>query len=422
MHIVIIGNGVAGNIVASMVKRFYHEVTIISEEVFPEYSACALPYYLSGEIPRQHVFLRKHEQYLSADIHTIFGRKVSRIEAKNHKVIFEDGNLNYDKLVIATGAETMVPNIAGVEKTGVFTLKTLEDADKILTYPKRKIVIIGSGLIGVEVGIALRMRGFEVVFIELLDWVLPRAFDKKPADIIELILRKHGINVLTKERVVQILGKERVEGVETDKQRIQCDLVILSTGMRPRVDLARSAGIEIGDLGGILTNEQMRTNVKNIYACGDCVESRDVVMDKNSLQLIWPNAVLQGKIVGCNCIGIPRRYPGFLNVVGIDIFGIHAASIGHTKAAFRSDANIKTFEAAYRKYYHVMVVKDGAIIGAQFVGNTRDVGVISQAIRKRLCLEEIKKTTSNRKLLTINPLYLKADQIWSEPLRVDTLG
>jgi NADH oxidase (H2O2-forming) len=422
VHIVIIGNGAAGNSVASIVKKFDHEVTIISEEVFPEYSACALPYYLCGEIPRQHLFLRKQEQYRSAGIHTIFGSKVSGIDVTNQQVIFKDGNLNYDKLVIATGADAMVPKISGIDRTGVFTLKTLEDVDKILAYPKRKIVIIGSGFIGVEAGIALRKKGFEVVFIELLDRILPRAFDKKSADIIELVLREHGIEVLTKERVVQILGKERVEGVETDKRRIQCDVVILSTGMRPRIDLARSAGIGIGHLGGILTNEQMLTNVGNIYACGDCVESRDVVTGRNSLQLIWPNAILQGKIVGCNCVGIAHRYRGFLNVVGIDIFGIHAASVGQTRTAFSSADHINTVEAVYRKYYHVVVVKDGVIIGAQFVGNTRDVGVISQAIRKRLCLEESKKTTSKRKLLTINPLYLKADQIWSEPLRMDTLG
>jgi NADH oxidase (H2O2-forming) len=419
VHIVIIGNGVAGNSVASMVKRFDHKVTIISEEVFPEYSACALPYYLCGEIPRQHVFLRKHEQYLSAGIHTIFGRKVSRIEAKNQKVIFKDGNLNYDKLVIATGAEAMIPKIAGVDSTGVFTLKTLEDADKILAYPKRKIVIIGSGFIGVEAGIALKRRGFEVGLIELLDWILPRTFDKKPADIIELILREQGIEVFTKERVVQVIGKERVEGVETDKRRIQCDVVILSTGVRPRIDLARSAGIEIGDLGGILTNEQMLTNVKNIYACGDCAESRDVITDKNSLQLIWPNAVLQGKIVGCNCIGIPRRYPGFLNVVGIDIFGIHAASIGHTMASFGGDNHVQRIEATYRKNYYRVIIKDRAIIGAQFIGNTKDTGIISQGIRKKIYLEAIKNTISRRKFLIANPLYLRAEQYVSKETNLE---
>ena len=410
MHIVIIGNGAAGNSVASIVKKFDHEVTIISEEVFPEYSACALPYYLCGEIPRQHLFLRKQEQYRSAGIHTIFGKKVSRIEGKNQKVIFEDGDLHYDKLVIATGAEAVVPKIAGVNKTGVFAFKTLEDADKILAYSKGKVVIIGSGFIGVEAGIALRKIGFEVVFIELLDWILPRAFDKKPADIIELILSEHGIEILANERVLQILGKERVEGVETDKRRIQCDVVILSTGMRPRIDLARSAGIEIGDLGGILTNEQMLTSMKNIYACGDCVESRDVVTGRNSLQLIWPNAVLQGKIVGFNCSGIPRRYPGCLNVVGIDIFGIHAASIGHTLAAFEGDDHVRRSEAIYRNNYYGVIIKDGAITGAQFIGNTKDIGLISQVIRKKIYLAAINKTMSRRKLLITNPLYLKAEQ------------
>lgn len=410
MHIVIIGNGAAGNSVASIVKKFDYEISIISEEIFPEYSACALPYYLSGEIPRQYVFLKKHEEYSRAGIHTIFGKKVDRIDVKNQKVIFEADGLKYDKLVIATGAKAMVPQIGGINKTGVFTLKTLEDVDKIFAYHKRKIVIIGSGFIGVEAGIALKKRGFEVIFIELLDRILPRAFDKKPADIIKLILRERGIEILTQERVVQILGKERVEGVETDSRRIGCDAVILSTGMKSRVDLAHSAGIKIGDLGGIVTNEQMLTNMKNIYACGDCVESRDVVTGRNSLHLLWPNAVLQGKIVGYNCVGIPRRYQGFLNVVGIDIFGIPAASIGHTMAAFRGGDHIQIIEATYRKYYYWVVVKDGAIIGAQFIGKTKDVGVISQAIRKKTYLEEIKGTISKRKLLIINPLYLKAEQ------------
>jgi len=179
VHIVIIGNGAAGNSVASIVKKFDYEISIISEEIFPEYSACALPYYLSAEIPRQHVFLKKHEQYSRAGIHTIFGKKVGRIEVKNQKVILEDGGLKYDKLVIATGAEAMVPKIAEINKTGVFTLKALEDVDKTLAYHKRKVVIIGFGFIGVEAGIALKKRGFEVVFIELLDRILPRAFDKE---------------------------------------------------------------------------------------------------------------------------------------------------------------------------------------------------------------------------------------------------
>ena len=405
MHIVIIGNGVAGNSAASIANKFNCKITIVSEETFPEYSACALPYYLSGEIARQHVFLKQDKRSSEDGIHTIFGKRVERIDVKNQEVIFEAGGLRYDKLIIATGAESIAPRIAGVDKAGVFTFKTLADVDKILAYHKRTVVIIGSGFIGVEVGIALKKSGYEVIFIELLDRILPRAFDRKPGDIIKTILREHEIEVLTEERVVRILGRKGVEGIETQSRKIRCDAAIISTGMRPRVDLARSTGIKIGELGGIITNEHMLTNIENIYACGDCIESRDAVTDKNSLQLLWPNAVSQGRTAGYNCIGLDRKYHGSVNVVGIDIFGTHVASIGHTGAAFQGTNHIQVIEKAYTKHSHWIIAKDGALIGAQFIGKTRDAGVISQAIWKRACLEEIKETASRRKLLTINPLY-----------------
>jgi len=405
MHIVVIGNGVAGNSAASIASKFNCEITIVSEEAFPEYSACALPYYLSGEITRQHVFLKQDKRNSEDGIHTIFNKKVERIDVKNQEVIFEGGSLRFDKLIIATGAESIVPRIAGVDKAGVFTFKTLADVDKILAYHKKTVVIIGSGFIGVEVGIALKKGGCEVIFIELLDRILPRALDRKPGDIIKAILKEHGIGVLTEERVVRILGGKEVEGIETESRKIRCDAAILSTGMRPRVDLARSTGIKIGELGGVVTDEQMLTNIENIYACGDCVESRDAVTGKKSLQLLWPNAVSQGRTAGYNCIGVHHKYRGFVNIVGVDIFGTHVASIGHTAAAFQAAKRIQIIEKAYTKHSHWIIVKDGAILGAQFIGKTKDAGVISQAIWKRACLKEIKETASMQKLLTINPLF-----------------
>ena len=405
MHIVVIGNGVAGNSAVSIASKFNCEITIVSEEVFPEYSACALPYYLSGEIARKHVFLKQDKRSSEDGIRIIFGKKVERIDVKNQEVIFEGGSLRYDKLIIATGAESIVPRIAGVDKAGVFTFKTLADVDKILAHHKKTVAIIGSGFIGVEVGIALKKSGCEVIFIELLDRILPRALDRKPGDIIKAILKEHEIEVLTEERVVRILGRKGVEGIETQNRKIGCDAAILSTGMRPRVDLARSTGIKIGELGGIATNEHMLTNIENIYACGDCVESRDAVTGKKSLQLLWPNAVSQGRTAGYNCIGIHHKYQGFVNIVGVDIFGTHVASIGHTRAAFQAASHIQVIEKTYTKHSHWVIVKDGVIIGTQFIGKTKDAGVISQAIWKRACLEEIKETASRQKLLTINPLF-----------------
>jgi NADH oxidase (H2O2-forming) len=410
VHIVVIGNGVAGNNAASIAGKFNSELTILSEEAFPEYSACALPNYLSGEIERQRIFL-KHDKRSSKDgIRTLFGKKVERIRVKNQEVVFESEGLHYDKLIVATGAEAIIPGIAGVDKAGVFAFKTLTDVDKILAHNKRTVVIIGSGVIGVEVGIALKRRGCEVILIEVQDRILPSVFDRKPSDIIRTILSEHGIEVLTEERVVHILGGSQVEGIETENRKIKCDTVILSAGMRPRVDLARSAGIEIGELGGIVTNEHMRTNIKNIYACGDCVESRDAVTDKNSLQLLWPNAVSQGKTAGYNCIGIHSKYRGFVNIVGVDVFGTHIASIGHTGADFEGGGPIKVIEKVYAKHSHWIIVKDGAIVGAQFIGKIKDAGVISQAIWKRTCLEGIEETASRQKFLTINPLFFALER------------
>lgn len=405
MHIVVIGNGVAGNNAASIAGKFNCDVTILSEETFPEYSACALPYYLSGEIERQRIFLKQDKRSSEDGIRTIFGKKVERIHVENQEVVFDGEVLFYDKLIIATGAEAIIPGIEGVEKAGVFTFKTLADVDKILAYEKRTVAIIGSGFIGVEVAIALKRTGCEVILIEVLDRILPRAYDRKPSDIIRTILSEHGIEVLTEDRVIRILGERQVEGIETENRKIRCDMVILSTGMRPRVDLARSAGIEIGELGGIVTNEHMLTNIENIYACGDCVESRDAVTDKNSLQLLWPNAVSQGKTAGYNCVGIHSKYRGFVNFVGVDIFGTHVASIGHTEAALEGAGDIQVIEKAFAKRSHWIIVKDRAIVGAQFIGKTKDAGVISQAIWKRTCLEGIEDTASKRKLLAINPLF-----------------
>jgi NADH oxidase (H2O2-forming) len=410
VHIVVIGNGVAGNNAASIASRFNCEVTILSEETFPEYSACALPDYLSGEIERQRVFLKEDKRSSKDGIRTILGKKVERIHVKNQEVVFEGEDMFYDKLIIATGSEAIIPGIAGVDKAGVFTFKTLEDVDKILAYDKRTVVIIGSGVIGVEVGIALKRRGCEVILVEALDRILPSVFDRKPCDIIRTILSEHGIEVLTEERVVRILGGKQVEAIETENRKINCDTVILSAGMRPRVDLARSAGIEIGELGGIVTNEHMRTNIENIYACGDCVESRDAVTDKNSLQLLWPNAVSQGKTAGYNCIGIHSKYMGFVNMVGVDVFGTHVASIGHTGAALEGAGDIQVIEKVYAKRSHWIVVKDGAIVGAQFIGKVRDAGVITQAIWKRICLEGIDETTSRQNLLAINPLFFALER------------
>ena len=406
MHAIIIGNGVAGNSAASVIRKFGERVTMISEEVSPEYSPCVFPNYLSGEIERQRVFLKSPKDYSEAGIRTIFGKKALGIDAKDRKVFLEDGDLDYDKLLIATGSEPIIPDIEGVHRKEVFTQKKLGDMDRILARPGRKAVVIGSGPTGVETGIALRKRGFRVFLIEELDWILPKVFDEKPAGMIEDALRKREIETLTGERVVKILGKEEVEGIETDGREIECDMVILAVGMKPRVDLARHAGVKIGGLGGIVTDERMMTNLGDVYACGDCTESRDVVTGRSTLNLLWPNAVLQGRVAGNNCVGIPKKYRGFINIVGMDLFGTHVASIGHTLATIGNGGGCEVVEKARGTYYSRIILKNGTIVGAQFIGRTEKMGALFGAIWKKAHMEDIKKAVSERELLTMNPWYM----------------
>lgn len=405
MQVVIIGNGAAGNSAASVIRELGEraEITMISEEVLPEYSPCVFPNYLSGEMEKQRVFLKSPRDYSKAKIRTIFGKRAIEIDVEEGKVLLEGGSLGYDKLLIATGSEPVIPNIEGIYKEGTFTLKTLEDVDRILTHPGRRATIIGSGPTGVETGIALRKRGLEVLLIEELDWVLPKLFDEKPASIIRTALEKRGIKTSTGEKVTKVLGKERVEGIETDGREVKCDMVILAAGMRPRVELAQRAGVKIGKLGGILTDERMMTNIEDIYACGDCTESKDVVTDQNTLNLLWPNAVLQGKAAGHNCIGISKKYQGFMNIVDIDLFGTHIASIGHTATEIGDGREV--IEKSYEMRYSRIILKDGVIVGAQFIGRTEKMGILFRAIWKKARAKEIKRVMGERELLTLNPWY-----------------
>jgi len=408
MH-VIVGNGIAGLTAAQVMREFRRgiDVTLVSEEKYPAYSPCIFPKYISGEIGRERIFLNSHEDYLKIGVRPIFGKRALKIYTDEKKVFLEDGSsLRYDKLVIATGSKPIIPRIDGVEKKGAFTLKTLGDVDEFLAYPKRKIAIVGAGFIGVETTMALKAKGYDTTLIESLDHVLPAAFDDKPAHVIETTLQKHGIKIFTGEKVTQILGGKEVKGIEVGGREIKCDAAVLATGMRPRVDLARPAGIKIGKLGGILTDERMSTNAEGVYACGDCTESRDVVTGRNTLNLLWPNAVLQGRVAGYNCVGTPKKYRGFINIVGIDLFGTHVASIGHTLATIGNGGGCEVVEKTHGTYYSRIILKKGTIVGAQFIGRTEKMGALFGAIWKKARIEDIKKIFSERELLTMNPWYM----------------
>lgn len=398
MHVVVIGNGIAGNSAASQVRRLApsSEVTIISEEKEPLYSACALAYVISGDITRDKVFIKSKEDYQVEGIETIFGQKVLKVDTKRKQVVLKKEKVNYDRLVIATGSKPISPSIEGVGKKGITSLKTLADADFIASRKIGKAVVIGSGLIGVEACLALRNIGWQVTLIELLDWILPRVFDQEPAQLIERLMRNAGVDVFTKERLIRILGGDRVEGVMTNKRDLRCDMVVLAVGMKPEVELAKRAGAQIGKCGGIRTNSHLQTSLRHIYACGDCVESQDIVTGEKTLSLLWPTARQQGDVVGSNCVGIERKYQGSLNITGFHIFDSHAVSVGHNLYTLSADG-VKMLKSE-NGYYSRLLLYRGKLVGAQFVGKTEELGHLVSVIRRGESLERIQYLVSPESL------------------------
>ncbi|MFC1991908.1 NAD(P)/FAD-dependent oxidoreductase, partial [Chloroflexota bacterium] len=291
----------------------------------------------------------------------------------------------------------------GINLDGVFTLKSPGDADQILDNLGKTAVIIGSGPIGVETSIALKKRGAQVYLIEVFDRIMPRIFDEKPASILTGILEEEGIRVLTGEKVVRITGNGRVEGIVTDKQEIECDEVVLSVGMRPNVELAKQAGINIGSLGGIAVNRQMMTNLDDIYACGDCVETKDMASGKDTLSPLWHNAKRQGIIAGYNCAGIHKIYAGSESITSLDIYGTHAVSFGSIETD-NQDEDIEVIEKYAGNNYYRLVISKGRLVGAQSVGDAKDMGALLYTLIKGENLNKIQHTVEENPK-PLNPLY-----------------
>lgn len=397
-RILIIGDGIAGNTAAFTIRELnkHVNITVLSAENTYLYSACAFPNYLAREIPRDKVFLTDYSDYAKVRIDIILGCKVIRIDPACSEVVTETGRRPFDKLIIATGSKPLIPKIQGLDKQGVFSLKTLSDADSISGFPGKKAVVIGAGAIGLEVALALKETGYQVSVIECLEWMLPRLFDEKPSQLLRKAVEGYGVKVFTKEMVKKIKGNGRVQNIVTDRQEIKCDTVIIAAGMRPNIELAKEAGIRIGECGGIWVDEHMMTSIENIYACGDCVEAQDIITGRPSLSLLWHNAKEQGRVAGFNCIGLIRSYPGSLNVTGINIFGTHAVSIGRISGDLRGNS-VEIVERTYGDDYRRLLIVDGRLVGIQTIGRSKHLGAFFSVMQRKEDISRIREAILNRK-------------------------
>jgi len=398
-------------------------IELFSDEKTPLFSRVLLPYYVAQELNKPLLNFRSADFFEENNVTAHIGVKIKKVAPDSKTVETEGGeSYEYDKLLLATGGKAIVPNIPGVDKEGVSTLKTMADADLVLNLTGKKAVVIGAGSIGIESCISLMRRGLKVTLIEQLGQVLPTVFDEEAAAIIKAVVEGMGIEVLTGERATRFNGNGRVQSVGTTTREIECDLVVLAVGVRPDISLAKDAGIEIGSLGGIKIDAQMATSLPDIYAAGDVCETFDIARNTHFINAIWPMAVEQGQVAGLNMTGRKVEYGGSVRMNSIGNFiGFPAMSMGvtHSEECSYIDetCHFQEIKTRSKNTYKKIILKNGCIVGAIFVGQTQKSGIISTLLRKQVDVSDFIPILLSRNLnfMDILPLLRRNADKFTEP-------
>ena len=373
--IVVIGGGIAGNEAACSARNTDPDagILIINEEEHPLYSACALADYVGGDITRDRLFLSRLEDYRKNRVETLFSTRVTGWKPGERIIQLKDEEISYDGLIIATGSRAFIPPVPGAHLDGVFTLKTLRDADRLRSRSGKHAVVIGSGPVGIESAIALRRKNYQVSIIEQLDGVLPLLFDRELSESLNKRLRDREIDLCLGEKAVEIFGNGKVAAVKTESRFIPADTVVFAIGMRPEVELAKLGRVKLGPQGGISVDEMMQTGVEDVYACGDCVEYYNNTTKQTGLYMLWNNARIQGRIAGANAAGARRRYGGNISITNVNVFEVAAASVGLTSRQVPEDQLEVIHKKGPSGEYRLVLQNDG-LVGVQAIGCTERVG------------------------------------------------
>ncbi len=385
-HIIIIGNSAAGIAAAEAIrnKDKVSSLTIISDEDYTAYCRCVLSYYLSKEAGEEKLIYRPKEFYAENNINLILSKRVSRVESKKSTIVMEDNQkIEYDSLLIATGASPKFPKIQGVHKRGIFGLRTIKDAKEILGMlaVTKTVCVLGGGLIGLKAAHALKKRGVDVKVIVKSRQILSQILDKTSADIIQKHMESHGMEILTGLDAAELLGNGDLKAVKLDSAKvIGCEVAIIGKGVSSNIGIVKNTDIKVNE--GILVDKFLKTTVENVWAAGDCVEAYDFVLEKPQVNALWPNAVEQGCLTGRNILGENLVYCGSIGMNSVEFFDLPVISMGITKeeegmeAISRLDQN--------NKLYKKIVLKDNCLKGVILLGRIENSGLYLELIRKKV--------------------------------------
>jgi NADH oxidase (H2O2-forming) len=408
--IIIVGGGCGGGTAAQFARKKDRnaEITIVERETYPQYSRCGLPYGISGVIPELTNLIEAPEERLKKSrIGVLLGSNVTRVDSSAKVVHVERSGgekleLPYDSLVLATGASASVPPVKGAFvndgppgklKQGLYVLRTIEDARGIqsLASKGKRAVVVGAGLVGLEVAEALMIRGCKVTIIEYLSNCILAMVDDDMAHMMAAAIERDGVKLFTEYEVTDILGEEKancavaVDRKTGEERTFYADVIVFATGQRGETGLAKQIGCTTGDTKQIVVDDRCETCVEGVFSVGDCTEYPDLVTGRPTVSGLGTIAVKMAMVAGVNAAGGDERLPkGFLQTRATEPFGCQVAAVGPTSDQLEK-AGIKPVIGKVRgftlpdyfpgrKEIFVKVLAhpmDGRILAAQIVGESR---------------------------------------------------
>jgi NADPH-dependent 2,4-dienoyl-CoA reductase/sulfur reductase-like enzyme/rhodanese-related sulfurtransferase len=396
MRILIIGAVAGGTSAAAKARRNDEacDIVIYEKDMDISYSGCGLPYYIGDDSISRETMVPRDAKYFKSkyNVDVLTSHEVRKIYADRKEIevcnlatnkVFTD---SYDKLVISTGATAVMPPIEGLSADNSFVLRNVKSADKIKDYiienEPRRAAIIGTGFIGLEMVESLVKRGIKVTLIEKENRVMP-SLDEDMSFYLEDYLKKKGVKIFLGKQIERVRGSlDDVEIVLDNGVVIEADFIVVAAGIRPQIELARAAGIKIGETGAIWVDKQMQTSIKDVFACGDCAESYFLINSKPIYRPLGSTANKMGRLVGDAIFGKDVAFRGILGTGIFKVFDMTVAQTGMSEEASRKEGldvivchNIKPDRPEYmggkNLFIKAVALKEsGLIIGVQIIGES----------------------------------------------------
>ncbi|MEE8185029.1 MAG: FAD-dependent oxidoreductase [Thermodesulfobacteriota bacterium] len=386
MRHVIIGNGITGITAASTIRKLDKdaEIVVCTDERYNYYVRPKLIDYLAGKAELNDIYLYSQDWYRKNRIDVKLSCRAEGIDPKAGNIqLFSGEKIAFDRLILANGSSPGIPPIEGVDKRGVYTIRSFNDARMLRELCKRikKVVVIGGGLLGLECARAFREHSLNVTVVEFFKRLLPRQLDDDGASILQKQIEAMGIEVILEAVTERILGDDTACGIRLKSQEeLSADMILIAAGIRPNISLAKEAGLKVNK--GVIVDDRLKTDADNIYAAGDVIEHRERIYG------IIPACLEQARIAAGNAVGKEERlYEGSLPQNTLKVVGFDLTSIGVVTPE-GTEYKERKFKDEEKGIYEKIVIKDNHIVGAILLGCKKRASHIVKLIKAKVDIEK----------------------------------